>query len=50
MPGQQTRQWVLENPPKANPVVDGDNATFKLQTVTLPELGKDQVLVKVLWL
>jgi NADPH-dependent curcumin reductase CurA len=47
MPGQQTRQWILANPPEAQPVLSGDNATFKLESKTLPELGENQVLVKV---
>ncbi|KAF2277065.1 NAD(P)-binding protein [Westerdykella ornata] len=50
MSGQQTRQWILANPPKANPVLEGDNATFKLEQKTLPALGSNQVLVKVLYL
>ncbi|KAF2015381.1 NAD(P)-binding protein [Aaosphaeria arxii CBS 175.79] len=50
MSGQQTRQWVLANPPKADPVLDGPNATFSLTTTTLPKLGADEVLVKVLYL
>lgn len=50
MPGQQAKQWVLSNPPHADPVLEGDNATFKLETTTLPEVGADQVLVKILYL
>lgn len=50
MSGQQTRQWILANPPKADPIFSGDDATFKLQTTTLPALGPNQVLVKVLHL
>lgn len=49
MPGQQAKQWILSNPPSADPVLEGDNATFKLEDVTLPELGADQVLVKTLY-
>lgn len=50
MPGQQAKQWVLSNPPHADTVLEGDNATFKLENVTLPEVGADQVLVKTLYL
>ena len=50
MSGQQTQQWILANPPSKDPVIDGDNATFKLQTVTLPAPGPDQVLLKVQYL
>ncbi|KAJ4986101.1 quinone oxidoreductase [Stagonosporopsis vannaccii] len=49
MPGQQAQQWILSNPPTADPVLEGDNATFKLENVTLPELGADQILVKTLY-
>ncbi|KAH6625763.1 hypothetical protein C7974DRAFT_396659 [Boeremia exigua] len=50
MPGQQAQQWVLSNPPTADPVLEGDNATFKLANVTLPEVGAGEVLVKTLYL
>lgn len=50
MSGQQTRQWILANPPQADPVFEGEDATFKLQTTTLPAPGPDQVLVKALYL
>jgi NADPH-dependent curcumin reductase CurA len=49
MPGQQTRQWVLANPPLNDPVIEGNDATFSLQTVDLPSPSADQVLVKVLY-
>ncbi|KAF1938293.1 NAD(P)-binding protein [Clathrospora elynae] len=49
MPGQQTRQWLLSNPPENDPVLEGENATFKLETMTLPILGQDQALVKTLY-
>jgi NADPH-dependent curcumin reductase CurA len=49
--GQKTQQWILANPPEADPVIDGsDKATFKLQTIELPALGANQVLLKVLYL
>jgi NADPH-dependent curcumin reductase CurA len=50
MPGQQARKWVLSNPPVADVVLEGNDATFKLENVTLPELGADQILVKTLYL
>lgn len=50
MSGQQTRQWVLSNPPKADPVLQGSDATFSLQTTTLPTPGANQLLVKTLYL
>jgi NADPH-dependent curcumin reductase CurA len=49
MPGQETRQWILANPPHGDPVVEGDDATFKLQTTTLPTPGPNEVLVKTLY-
>ena len=45
MPGQQTRQWVLANPP----VIEGKDATFELKTVDLPSPSADQVLIKILY-
>ncbi|KAF1917459.1 hypothetical protein BDU57DRAFT_513734 [Ampelomyces quisqualis] len=50
MPGQKTRQWILSNPPQANPVFTGPNATFSLRDSTLPSPGPDQLLVKILFL
>jgi NADPH-dependent curcumin reductase CurA len=50
MPGQQARKWVLSNPPVADVILEGNDATFKLENVTLPELGADQILVKTLYL
>ncbi|KAF2030748.1 NAD(P)-binding protein [Setomelanomma holmii] len=49
MPGQQTRQWILSNPPSADPVLSGSNATFSLETTTLPTPGSNQALVKTLY-
>lgn len=46
MAPQQTRRFVLANPPEKLPVYEGENATFKIETVDLPELGQDQVLIK----
>lgn len=50
MSGQKTRQWILANPPAGDPVLSGDNATFSLETKTLPALSSDQVLLKVHYL
>lgn len=47
---QQTRRWVLSNPPLAEPQYDGPNPTFALETVTLPSLSSNQILVKTLHL
>jgi NADPH-dependent curcumin reductase CurA len=50
MSGQQTRQWILANPPAGEINLKGDNAVFKLETKTLPAPGQDEVLVKTLYL
>jgi NADPH-dependent curcumin reductase CurA len=50
MSGQQTRQWILSNPPQNDPVLSGSDSTFKLETITLPAPAKDQALVKTLYL
>ncbi|KAF2248471.1 NAD(P)-binding protein [Trematosphaeria pertusa] len=50
MSGQQTRQWILANPPTKDPILSGPNATFNLETTTLPSPGANQVLVKTLYL
>jgi NADPH-dependent curcumin reductase CurA len=49
MSGQQTRQWILSNPPAADPVLEGPDSTFSLQNTTLPAPGADQALVKTLY-
>jgi NADPH-dependent curcumin reductase CurA len=49
MSGQQTRQWILSNPPAADPVLEGSDSTFSLQNTTLPTPGADQALVKTLY-
>ncbi|KAK8178158.1 hypothetical protein IWX90DRAFT_44447 [Phyllosticta citrichinensis] len=41
-----TRQWVLSRHPTGLPVLDGPEATFSLQTVDLPPIGDNQVLVR----
>ncbi|KAF1961821.1 NAD(P)-binding protein [Byssothecium circinans] len=49
MAPQETRRWIVANPPTKELVYEGDNATFKLETTNLPELGENQVLVKTLY-
>jgi NADPH-dependent curcumin reductase CurA len=49
MSGQKTRQWILSNPPAADPVLEGSDSTFSLQNTTLPTPGADQALVKTLY-
>src|SRR4051794_12432936 len=49
MPGQQTRQWVLSNPPTADPVLSGPDSTFSLETTSLPTPSADEALVKTLY-
>ncbi|OAK97292.1 NAD(P)-binding protein [Phaeosphaeriaceae sp. SRC1lsM3a] len=49
MSGQQTRQWILANPPSSDPVLSGPDSTFSLESTTLPSPGADQVLVKTLY-
>lgn len=48
MAPQKTRQWILDSPPAKDIILEGNDATFKLETTELPEPGKDQVLVKTL--
>jgi NADPH-dependent curcumin reductase CurA len=50
MPGQQTRQWILSNPPTGDPVLSGANTTFSLETTTLRAPAANQALVKTLYL
>ncbi|KAI1498746.1 hypothetical protein F5X99DRAFT_392540 [Biscogniauxia marginata] len=42
-----TKQWILASKPTGAPVLSGPDATFKLQTVTLPQLKDGQLLCKV---
>ncbi|KAF2136277.1 uncharacterized protein K452DRAFT_292524 [Aplosporella prunicola CBS 121167] len=42
-----TKQWILENRPTGEPVLDGPSPTFKLVTTELPPLDDDQVLCRV---
>lgn len=45
-----TRQWILREKPVALPTFEGENPTFELKTADLPQLQKDQVLVKTVYL
>ncbi|OTA98893.1 hypothetical protein M426DRAFT_325599 [Hypoxylon sp. CI-4A] len=42
-----TKQWILASKPTSAPVLSGPDATFKLQTTTLPALKEGQILAKV---
>lgn len=42
-----TKQWILASKPAGAPILFGPDATFKLQTATLPPLKKGQLLCKV---
>ncbi|KAH8670908.1 hypothetical protein BX600DRAFT_378792 [Xylariales sp. PMI_506] len=42
-----TKQWVLASKPTAEPILSGPDATFKLQTATLPPLKEGQLLCQV---
>ena len=44
----KTRQWILANKPTDFPELSGPNATFKLESNSLPSLKEDQILVKPL--
>jgi NADPH-dependent curcumin reductase CurA len=50
MSDQRTRQWILSNPPATDPVLEGADSTFSLETITLPAPGANQALVKTLYL
>ncbi|KAI0842325.1 NAD(P)-binding protein [Hypoxylon sp. FL0890] len=42
-----TKQWIVASKPTGAPVLNGPDATFKLQTVTLPPLKEGQLLCTV---
>jgi NADPH-dependent curcumin reductase CurA len=44
MAARTTKQWILANKPAGMPVLSGPEATFKLQTVTLPELKEGEMV------
>ena len=45
----ETRQWIVANKPVSDPVLSGPNATFTLQTTSLPAPKPNEVLVKTLY-
>lgn len=47
MAPRTTKQWILASKPTGATVLSGPDATFKLQTVELPELKEGQLLCKV---
>lgn len=49
-PSRTTKQWVVANKPTGAPVLEGADATFKLQTVTLPPIEDGQILCRVRYL
>jgi NADPH-dependent curcumin reductase CurA len=46
----QTKVWVLQNKPVDHAVLEGSDATFKLETQDLPSLKDGQLLVQVVYL
>lgn len=47
---RQSRQWTLQHKPFENPILDGPNATFQLETKEIPDLLDGQVLLKPIYL
>jgi len=47
---KETKQWTLQNKPSSLPVLEGDNATFKLESKPLDDLKDNQVLLKLRYL
>jgi len=46
----KARQWLLNKKPEDMPILDGDNATFRLEETDLPDPKDDEVLVKLKYL
>lgn len=46
----KTQRWVLREKPYVEPILNGDNPTFVLDTDTLPPLKDGQVLLKAIYL
>lgn len=46
----QTRQWQLAHKPRDEPQLSGPNPTWKLESVDLPALKDDELLVKTICL
>ncbi|KAI4858899.1 NAD(P)-binding protein [Hypoxylon rubiginosum] len=47
MTSRTTKQWILASKPTGAPVLSGPDATFELQTATLPPLKEGQILCRV---
>lgn len=50
MTSTTTRHWVLATKPTDSPVLSGPDATFRLESKTIPTLEAGQVLIKPLYL
>jgi len=46
----KARQWLLNKKPEDMPILDGDDATFRLEETNLPDPKDDEVLVKLKYL
>ncbi|KAF5692265.1 endo-polygalacturonase 6 [Fusarium circinatum] len=46
----KAKVWVFANKTEGTPTVDGPNPTFRLETIQLPPLKEEQILVKVLYI
>lgn len=44
-----TKQWVLASKPAGSPVLSGPDATFRLESTTLPSIQDGQLLCKVVY-
>ncbi|KAJ9427007.1 hypothetical protein QL093DRAFT_2193711 [Fusarium oxysporum] len=46
----EAKVWVFANKTDGTPTIDGPNPTFRLDTIQLPPLKEEQILVKVLYI
>ncbi|KAF5263534.1 hypothetical protein FOXYS1_5713 [Fusarium oxysporum] len=46
----EAKVWVFANKTDGTPTIDGPNPTFRLDTIQLPPLKQEQILVKVLYI
>lgn len=46
----EAKVWVFANKTDRTPTIDGPNPTFRLDTIKLPPLKEEQILVKVLYI
>ncbi|KAJ5096213.1 hypothetical protein NUU61_005569 [Penicillium alfredii] len=46
----QTQHWVLRKKPYGEPILNGDQSTFALETAEIPALQEGEVLLKTLYL